>query len=119
MSALRMIACEMVDLHEMTIDQRKRLQQAARFEAHARGYWISGCSSTNCCMPETRGGNPFANNYINKFKVEHKLTRWNKKLFRNARRPGISDRSRPIGEGSFVECCACLVALITPPNPTE
>jgi hypothetical protein len=117
MSALRMLAWGMVSLSDMTPDQRNRLRRDARDEAQSHGYWISGCKQLGCCTwttPEGGWTHPL-------HATEHKLTRWNKRTFRNPRRPGINDRNKPITTGSFAECCKSLVALIEPsdPNPAE
>lgn len=116
-----MIACGMVELDELTADQRKRLQNAARVEAHSFGYWVSGCRSAQCCIPSS--ATTWATSYGRTPATTphpHKLTRWNKKMFRdNPRRPGINDRNRPLAEGTFEGCCEALVRLITPSNPTE
>ena len=45
MGALDMVSCGMVDLTTASERDRRAIQTAVKFEAHAKGYWISGCKS--------------------------------------------------------------------------
>ncbi len=125
MSVVASIAYGIVNCDELTRKQRKEIHNAARQEAHAAGYWISGCRSFDCCTPTPL--HPSTPLYtLSRTAVaahsQHKLTRWSKNTFREfrrharSRRPGITDRNRPLCEGTFTECCRALMTHIAPSN---
>jgi hypothetical protein len=121
MGALDMVSCGMVDLTTASERDRRAIQTAVKFEAHAKGYWISGCKSVGCCT--TMAPTYLAAIYLAAYWPErggpHRLTRWNKKTFRNHSRPTLSQRTAPIKVGNFVECCRALTAIITPSDHEE
>jgi hypothetical protein len=113
-----MVAVGMVDLDELPHAQRLQIIGQARKEAHAVHHWISGCTSTNCCEPLLYPAGSWSPMRLK----NHRLSRWKGGFsHKSPRRPSLTERTHPLATGTFKECCAALVAIITPSdhNPAE